>query len=201
MTRTSFGDTIDSYSIYRKETVMTLANGEQIIKDWEYATQKGSTGKMKKSLIVTNKRIVHEMHSHIARSHNEIPLNSVKSISMSSVRKTPVGAILAIIFGAIIAIAGLVMGFGQNGTMATMLPMLLVGVILIVIGILGLGHGAFTLEIATKGLEGSSLYIGTSNIVTKKRRKQKKVKIKIDLKVVDDIMDTLGAILLDNIKE
>ena len=179
---------------------MTLANGEQIIKDWEYATQKGSTGKLKKSLIVTNKRIVHEMHSHIARSHQEIPLNSVKSISMSSVRKTPIGAILAIILGIIIAIVGLVMGGGENGTSVIMLSSLILGAILIVIGILGLGHGAFTLEITTSGLEGSSLYIGTSNIVTK-RKKQKKVKIKIDLKVVDDIMDTLGAILLDNVKQ
>ena len=191
-----------SYFFYRKETVMTLANGEQIIKDWEYATQKGSTGKLNKSLIVTNKRIVHEMHSHIARSHQEIPLNSVKSISMSSVRKTPIGAILAIIFGIIVAAAGLYLGLfsGEGASVSTMLPILLVGILFIVIGVLGLGHGAFTLEITTSGLEGSSLYIGTSNIVTKRRKKEKKVKIKIDLKVVDDIMDTLGAILLDNVK-
>lgn len=181
---------------------MTLANGEQIIKDWEYATQKGSTGKLKKSLIVTNKRIVHEMHSHIARSHQEIPLNSVKSISMSSVRKTPIGAIFAIIFGIIAVVAGIVLGTGANAAVmrTVMFACLGLGAVLIVIGILGLGHGAFTLEITTSGLEGSSLYVGTSNIVTKKR-KQKKVKIKVDLKVVDDIMDTLGAILLDNVKQ
>ena len=125
---------------------MTLANGEQIIKDWEYATQKGSTGKLKKSLIVTNKRIVHEMHSHIARSHQEIPLSAVKSISMSSVRKTPIGAILSIILGIIVAIAGFALGSGSEGASTLTLACLAAGAILVVIGILGLGHGAFNLE-------------------------------------------------------
>ena len=182
---------------------MTLANGEQIIKDWEYATQKGSTGKLKKTLTVTNKRIVHEVHSHIARTQQEIPLNSVKSISMSSLRKTPVGAIFAIIFGIIIAIVGVFMGTQSDGagmTSTIMYACIALGVILIIAGILGLGHGAFTLEISTKGLEGEPLFISTSNLSVKKKR-TKKVKIKVDLKVVDDIMDTLGAILLDNVKE
>ena len=185
---------------------MTLANGEQIIKNWDYATQKGSTGKLKKSLIVTNKRIVHEVHSHVARAHDEIPLDSVKSISMSSVRKTPVGAIFSIILGTILAIASFFFGNGgsaEEGEVAAtlLIPviLLILGGILVIAGILGLGHGAFTLVIATKGLEGTPLYTGTSNLVTK-RRKQKKVKIKVDLKVVDDIMDSLGAILLDNVK-
>ncbi len=181
---------------------MTLANGEQVIKDWNYATQKGSAGKVTKTLTVTNKRIVHEVHSHIARVHDEIPLDSVKSISMTSVRKTSIGAIFAIILGVILAIASIVFsGSLEENASSTIILVggIVLGIILVVLGILGLGHGAFTLEITTKGIEGTSLYIGSSSIIPKSR-KQKKVKIKVDLKVVDDIMDTLGAILLDNVK-
>lgn len=182
---------------------MTLANGEQIIKDWDYATQKGGAGlagKIKKTLTVTNKRIVHEVHSNVARTHQEIPLNSVKSISMSSVRKTSALAVLAIILGILVAIAGIVMGTSDDGTMAVMVPMLLCGVILVVIGIIGLGKGAFTLEIITKGMEGTPLCVGSSSIVSR-RPKTKKIKMKVNLKVVDDIIDTLGAIILENAKD
>ena len=182
---------------------MTLANGEQIIKDWNYATQKGSSGSVRKTLTVTNKRIVHEVHSHVARIHHEIPLNSVKSISMTSVRKISIGAIFSIILGILVAIASILFsGNLEENAAGTIILVggIILGIVLVVLGILALGHGAFTLEIATKGTEGTPLYVGSSGIVPKSR-KQKKVKIKVDLKVVDDIMDTLGAILLDNIKE
>ena len=179
---------------------MILANGEKIIKDWDYAKQKGGAGlagKIKKTLTVTNKRIVHEVHSNVARTHQEIPLNAVKSISMSSVRKVPTGAILAIILGIVAIAASFALPEVQPAIQFSILG---VGALLFIIGVLGLGHGAFTLEIATKGLEGSSLYVGTSSLGSRKK-KIKKVKMKVDLKVVDDIMDTLGAILIDNVTE
>ena len=179
---------------------MILANGEKIIKDWDYAKQKGGAGlagKIKKTLTVTNKRIVHEVHSNVARTHQEIPLNAVKSISMSSVRKVPTGAILAIILGIVAIAASFALPEIQPAIKFSILG---VGALLFIIGVLGLGHGAFTLEIATKGLEGSSLYVGTSSLGSRKKR-VKKVKMKVDLKVVDDIMDTLGAILIDNVTE
>ena len=179
---------------------MILANGEKIIKDWDYAKQKGGAGlagKIKKTLTVTNKRIVHEVHSNVARTHQEIPLNAVKSISMSSVRKVPTGAILAIILGIVAIAASFALPEVQPAIQFSILG---AGALLFIIGVLGLGHGAFTLEIATKGLEGSSLYVGTSSLGSRKK-KIKKVKMKVDLKVVDDIMDTLGAILIDNVTE
>ena len=179
---------------------MTLANGEKIIKDWDYAKQKGGAGlagKIKKNLTVTNKRIVHEVHSNVARTHQEIPLNAVKSISMSSVRKVPTGAILAIILGIVTVAASFILPDMQTSVKAGIIG---VGALLFIIGVLCLGQGAFTLEIATKGLEGSSLYVGSSSIGSRKK-KVKKVKMKVDLKVVDDIMDTLGAILLENVTE
>ena len=179
---------------------MTLANGEKIIKDWDYAKQKGNAGlagKIKKTLTVTNKRIVHEVHSNVARTHQEIPLNSVKSITMSSVRKVPTGAILAIILGILTVVAMFMLpGMDAKSKMIGFG----VGILLFIIGILSLGKGSFTLEISTKGLEGAPLYVGGTGFAAKKK-KVKKVKMKVDLKVVDDIMDTLGAILVENVTE
>ena len=179
---------------------MTLANGERIIKDWDYAKQKGNAGlagKIKKTLTVTNKRIVHEVHSNVARTHQEIPLNSVKSITMSSVRKVPAGSIIAIILG---ALAILAMFFIPDMPVRTKAIGFGVSALLIIIGILGLGKGAFTLEICTKGYEGTPLNVGCSRIGTASK-KMKKIKMKVNFKVVDDIMDTLGAILLENVTE
>ena len=172
---------------------MTLAKNEKIIKEWEYASVKAGGHTTKKTLTATNKRIIHEVRSSRDITRDEVTLDNVKSLSMSSAKRISVGAVIAIIFGAFLLLAGLVLNFTADMESALTVAMMVIGVIVIVIAIFFLKRAAFTLEILTSGC--SSIYAGSSNIVSSK--KNTTVEIKINLGVANDIIETLGAIILD----
>ena len=172
---------------------MTLANNEKILKDWDYATVKSGIHHTKRSLIVTNKRLIHEVRSTRDITRQEVPVENVKALNMSSAKRISVPAVIAIIVGVLLAIAGVVVKFATDAEMVAMVPFLVVGVILVVVGIFCLKKGAFTIEIMTNGC--ASVYGGSSSIVSKKNAN---VKIKVNLTVANEIIESLGTILLDN---
>lgn len=172
---------------------MTLAKNEKIIKEWEYATQKAGMHTTKKTLTATNKRLIHEVRSSRDVTRDEVNLDNVKSLSMSSAKRISVGAVIAIIIGAILLIAGVVIKFAMEAEMVVMVPFLVIGAIIIIIAIFCLKKAAFTLDIVTNG--NASIHAGSSNIVS--RKKTNTVEIKINLGVANDIIENLGAILLD----
>lgn len=172
---------------------MALAKNEKLIKDWNYATQSGRGVSVKQSLIVTNKRLVHELRSSTDITRQEVPLSNVKALNMSSAKRISIPAIIAIVFGVLLAIAGVALKFVLEADMVVMVPFLAIGVILVVVGILCLKRASFTLEIITNGC--ASIYGGSSNIVSKK---DAKVTVKINISIANEIIETLGAILLDN---
>ena len=176
---------------------MILVKGEGVIKEWHYAVSKQKSEKTNASLIVTNKRIIHDVQNQHSVSRTEVPIEHVKSVHFESSSKSNVGAILSIVLGVIIAIVGVVLLVGGGMTAAIGSLPLILGVILLIVGILGLNKGAFNMEIITKGLEGSSLVIGASAYKSKKKKHKSKIKIKVNQEVVADIIDSFGAIIVD----
>ena len=172
---------------------MTLAKNEKIIKEWEYASVKAGGHTTKKTLTATNKRIIHEVRSSRDITRDEVNLENVKALSMSSAKRISIGAVIAIIFGAFLLLAGLVLNFAADMEATLTVAMMVIGVIVIIIAIFFLKKAAFTLEIKTDG--SSSIYAGSSNIVAS--NKNTTVEIKINLTVANDIIETLGAIILD----
>lgn len=175
---------------------MKLAQNEKIIREWNYADTKQGTVKTNSKLVVTNKRIISESEDRFVVDRKEIPVSSVKSISTSNLHNSNILAYLWIIIGAL----GILFGFVQlaNEMGEVVLPIIIIGVIAIVIGISLLNRGAFTLLIYTSALEADALAmaLGRTNALAI-AKKGSRIKVRIARAVVDEMLDTIGALILD----
>ena len=163
---------------------MVLAQGENLIKSWNYADSKAG-GMFKKvethaKIEVTNKRIVYSAQSANAVDRQEIPLNSVKTLAFSQFSKGNLWAIIKIVF------------FG-------ILSLVLIGIPGLIKSIKELNQGSFQMVITTEGVMTEAMEIGVSKVVlSKKSGKPSNVKIMINKDVVHDIIETLGAVVVEN---
>lgn len=174
---------------------MKLAQDEQILKSWNYSSIRQKGEKKEASLIVTNKRIVSDISGNRECSRHEIPIGSVKSISMKHAFPSKWAPILLIIFGIIMFIAVIVVqAMVIAGGAPIMWVALVPAVIFIVVGIILLSKNSFMLIITTSGVEGDALLIGVSNFLRRKRSGGK-MKLKVNRDVVRDIYDSLGSIV------
>lgn len=174
---------------------MLLSKEENVIKEWKYAVSKKGVEKTEASLVVTNKRVVHDVKNYHSISRTEIPLKEVKSVDFASNSKVSIGAILSILFGVVLAIVGFIL-MGQKELSGIAIIPIILGVVLVVVGIIGLSKSAFVMVLyGDRGFD--MLNIGASAIKTKRRKRSKKTKIKVDKKVAAEIIDSLGAIILD----
>ncbi|MBQ1942933.1 MAG: hypothetical protein II368_04705 [Clostridia bacterium] len=80
-----------------------------------------------------------------------------------------------------------------------LIPFLLLGVILFAYGIYLLNQSAFNLIITTREIEGTYLAVGAMRILGGGRHKRaKKVKVKVEDSIVLEIIDELGALILNS---
>lgn len=158
---------------------MKLAQDERMIKEWNYAIAKKKRDKTFATLAVTNRRVVYNAAGRWTVVHKELPLNCVKTLSFSDVRKSNAWAVFLIILGVFTAFT--VIGIG----------------LFLIPGIRRLNQEVFDLDIVTSGTEGSSLSVGASKKY-KSRKSNANVKVKINRSVVDDMIETLGSIILEN---
>ena len=156
--------------------MLKLANGEVIVKDWDYARSKAAGVKTNANLMVTNKRIVYTAESKRGISREEIPIESVKMLNFGSTKEETKLAILYIIFGVAFAVT-------------------LIGLPLIVLGIRMLIQASFNIEIVTKGVEGTSLDVGVVKMFGKK--KKPRIKVKINKKACLNIVEEFGAAFIE----
>lgn len=173
---------------------MKLAQGEQILKEWNYASSRQKGEKKSASLIVTNKRIVSDVSGNLETSRQEIPLDSVKSLYMKNRTPSKAQPVFLIVFGVILIILGIGL-MSKIGSIALLGAAGIPGALLIVIGIILLSRIAFTLTITTNGVEGDPMEIGASSF-SKSKKKAGKIKVKVDKDVVGDIFESLGAVIL-----
>lgn len=157
---------------------MLLAKDEVIIKNWDYAHAKQKRIKTTASLTVTNKRIVYTCENQQRIDRQEIPLQEVKTIACEKRIAPNFWPIVKIIFGGLLSIV-------------------LIGIPLLLSGIRSLNQGSFTLEITTYGQEGSSMDLRASKMLFRKKNRGT-LKVSIDRAIVQEIVDSIGAIIIDN---
>lgn len=152
--------------------MMKLANGEVIVKDWDYAQSKSAGVKTTANLMVTNKRVVYTAESKRGVSREEIPIDSVKMLNLGSSKQETGLAIVYVILG-------------------LLFTMTIIGIPLLVLGIRMLIQASFNIEIVTKGVEGTSLDVGVVKMFGKK--KKPRIKVKINKKACLNIVEEFGA--------
>ncbi|MBQ7369877.1 MAG: hypothetical protein IJW58_02760 [Clostridia bacterium] len=198
---------------------MVLAKDEVVVKDWEYAKSIVKSGKKVvetvKTLTVTNKRIVAGSKNPTRTDYEEVPLSAVKNVSVSHYQPSKLSAILMIVFGVLAMILGVVLGVvipNNTGTDSTtgvytsdstnivyMLVLVVVGIILLVKGIKNLNQGIFTLVLTTAGVQSELMSLGFFKVFRNgKKVKSETVKVKIDNTVAQEIVETIGAVILEN---
>ena len=188
---------------------MILAKDEVIVNEWEYATSQTKKVKTKHCLVVTNKRIVSTVESPRKLTQREIPVNSVQNVSVTHETPSKVGAVLSIIFGILFMIIGamsLVLSFGATNQtpiikyvmLGVGAVLLILGLIMMVLGIRNLNQGMFLLELSTNNLPEYELMSVGFDKIFGSRRVSSSVKLHIDNAVAKEIIDTLGAIIIDN---
>ena len=152
--------------------MMKLANGEVIVKDWDYAQSKSAGVKTTANLMVTNKRVVYTAESKRGVSREEIPIDSVKMLNLGSSKQETGLAVVYVVLG-------------------LLFTMTIIGIPLLVAGIRMLIQASFNIEIVTKGVEGTSLDVGVVKVFGKK--KKPRIKVKINKKACLNIVEEFGA--------
>ena len=190
---------------------MKLAIGEHIIGEWEYAdkkTKKGlSTKKTHALLTLTNKRIVHDCVDKHSIYREEIQLKEITSINYFHSKKSNFWVWCKIIFGAIT------------------IPVI-IGIFILKNAISQLNAGEFSLNITTGGVENLALSIGASKGADARHfglfsflkaiillipniilgifgihiggSKEKVKSMHVHHDVIDEIIDVLGAAVMDS---
>lgn len=167
---------------------LKLAKCEQIIKSWDYALSGASFSKKKKiqsNLTITNKRIIASAYNDISLDRTEIPLSSVKMIEGNFKKNRSFWAKVKLIIG-------------------IPLCLVIIGIPLVKSALSVLRGAAFDLKIITEGHEGSSLGLGCfsgnngkKGLFARLFGKIKAVKVSVDKAMAKEILDELGAIVLD----
>ena len=190
---------------------MILAKEEVIVNEWEYATSKNKNAVSKHSLVVTNKRIVSSVKSKRKITQREIPVSSVQNVFLSHEVPSKFCAIFSIIIGIILMVAGVCFGMGLVPVLNELIPMfyeivnlvigavaLIFGLILLIRGILRLNQGAFSIVLTTNSLpEYELMSVGFEKFYGK-RKVSSAFKFKIKNEIAKEIIDTIGAVILDN---
>lgn len=158
------------------------ANGENVIKSWDYATEKNKrTGSSTASLTVTNKRIIAVKSGKISLEREEIAIDDVIGVSVGIDR--PKISWWNVFCGVVWFIA-------------------IIGIVILVKEYLRLKQGAFALVLHTREEGGSGLELYVNSIKPKKnsRRKNNKIKIALDRACAYEIAEEVGAMIIENRK-
>lgn len=188
---------------------MILARDEVIVNEWEYASSISKKIETTHSLVITNKRIVSTVESPRKLVQREIPISSVQNVTVTHETPSFKGAIFSIVMGILcilLSIAAFVVSFTSFADKLVFLiiglsvgvVLLILSIVLIAVGIKGLNQGSFTLELSSNILpEYGLMSIGFDKIFSR-RRTATKFQLYIDNKVAREIVDTIGAIIIDN---
>ncbi len=179
-----------------------LARNEQLIKTWHYSNVKTKRGAFSRDtdvreLTVTSKRIISSQTNKNHTSVDEIYLKDVKNVSGSYGKKA--NLLLLIIF-MFLAVASLV------AAIAAQIYYLLIGTaIFVLVGILLYvfsKRAVFTLHIDTYNVQNKALDISIGTFSRRKGLRGNKsarvTRILVDYESSKEIVNTLGAIVLEN---
>lgn len=179
---------------------MQLAKNEHIVKEWNYADVKHGMIDLNQNhvkLTVTNKRIVHETKDKLKIERDEIMVKDVKSVSTLHARQgLPVGKLLLAILGLVVFILGIAIEDGELFMPIGVAGLVLMALMIVAI-IIALTKGSFGLLIKTRGAEGSQLSAGAIATGFTGQKKSQRIKVKVKNDIALEIVDCLGAIIID----
>lgn len=177
----------------------TLATGETLVKSWDYSDKKKKDGLSSnithRNLSVTNKRIIARETDKFGATTQEIFLNDVKSISGKYATKRSVLGLIICILLAIVA-----------ATLAFVFEIyyLLIGTgVFILIGILAYifsKQTVFALNFITYGYENLSMILNAGFLTVRKNKNagNTNIKVYVNFEMAREIVNTIGAIILEN---
>ncbi len=177
---------------------LILAKNEEIIKKYDYSEKHEKRGLISNdvtsSLIITNKRIINESVSKRNVFRKEIPIESADYVSTayaSNAMSFLAAAALAIIF-----VLFLIFYFSTENSLLLALSIIaaVAAVVFIIIAILKRGAGV-KVEISGRMGEYGLMAVGASSLQSAKRLT--KIKIKIDKGTAQNMINELGATILD----
>ena len=156
---------------------LKCAKNETLVKSWDYAHEKKGFEHKNYNLTVTDKRIIASSESHKSIDRREIYLDDVKTLEYSFEKNGLFWAILLLILGIFTSI-------------------MVVGIFLIIKAVHMIREKSFVLTITTNGFESDGLHVGASSLhkITKGRGK---LKVKVNKDAANEIIEELGAIVLD----
>lgn len=161
---------------------MQLAKNEKLIKEWDYASSKAggliSKVETKAKIEVTDKRLIYTAQSKQEINRHEVPLKEINTLSFKQTCKGNLWVIIKLIF------------FG-------ILSLVIIGIPKFIKTLKELNQGSFEMTVTTKGVSTAAMEIGVSKIFAKVKR-AKRIKILINKDVVRDIIETLGAVIVES---
>lgn len=174
-------------------SIITAA-GEQIIKEWNYASTKNGKVSTDYSLTVTNKRVVSMAADKNNIERQEIPVGNVTGIHTvcAKQQKFPAGIILIAVGVAALIILCILKLFMIGCLLG--IAIILIGIILILVSIFSSEH--FLTVIIYTSRESEELSINVNSAFAHKKDSEQNIKVKVNEAVARDIVQCLGVLLL-----
>ncbi len=175
---------------------MVLAPNEKIIKEWHYGYTKTKKEQIDCALTVTDKRVIASHRGKLTNATQEVRTKDIYGVSASNIRQSIAPGVRCILYGIVFFIIFLAFTMaGDTAEYAT--PFLLIGGAWVVLGILIilLSGSNVQLYLYTNAIENPGLVISQSSFVRKKG-KNTKIKIKVNKSVADEMVSTIGSLLL-----
>ena len=183
---------------------MELAKGEKYIKEWRYSEGFNLAGKTHSCLAVTDKRLINTVYCNNKTVRQEIAIKDIKGIS--TVKGTPIKWITYFLFGLafIVWLIGLIMLLNDriSDKMQWLVFFLCLfdGVIFMCVAGWRLQTGWIGVVIRIAGMEGGPFLCGARGFFAGKVNGRGGIILKVEEQWADEIVDCLGAIIL-NIKQ
>ena len=180
---------------------MLFAKDELIVRSWEYAKGRLNGREMTSNLLLTNKRLISYSVSPLFISHQEVQLEDVKGIYARRRSTSKLLGALMLVFGVLFMLMSFAFMSMDEDFLGSGIAMLFGGMILTAVGIILvlLPLGEFSLIVTTSGFEGTPLKCSTAaSLGVYKSMQLNIIRLRISVKDVDDIIGSLGALIMDN---
>ena len=173
---------------------MKFATDENVLKTYNYA----SVGKVSETLTVTNKRVILSTEGKMPdgsalHSTEEVKISSIEKVSSTVASKRNGFLIFLTVVFALAAIVGFVALQGALQMVAGIGGLVIA--LICVIAFIFSKKASFFIELTTGAIKGITMADSIGNLRLKKSKK--KVKIKVEEKVAIEIIEEIGALIIE----
>ena len=188
-----------------KEKKMELAKDEKLIRKWLCSQGVNLAGKTHSWLTLTNKRLISTVCCNNQKTRQEIAIKDVKGIA--SGQGTPIKwitylmmglGVLLWLIGLFVLVDSCLYGWVIKTKWLEIFLYVITGSFWVGIAMLRLQSGWVRIVIRVTGMEGKPFSCGAIGLFSGGLNNKGGLTIKVNNRVAEEIVDTLGAIILDN---